>query len=95
MKWCVKTGDSRSAAFMGYERRVSRSGGNAHRQVRVDETTLDASGRKASSDEIRLARSHVRPLPVAHKPMNLVILNMCVTSEASMSLSCGTRGRGR
>lgn len=30
-------------------------------------------------------------MPVAHRPINLVILNMCVTSEASMSLSCGKR----
>ena len=91
-------------AFEGSERRVSRFRrwegeaspsrsrdgelGLTERRSTRSEKSLDRS-----SDAIRLARSHVRPLPVAHKPMNLVILNMCVTSEASMSLSCVSRGR--
>ena len=36
-----------------------------------------------------------RPFPVAQSPMTLVILNMCVTSEGSMSLSCWFRCRAR
>ena len=41
----------------------------------------------------RGAGGHSRSLPVAHSPMVLVILNMCVMSEGSKSLSCERRGR--
>ena len=38
---------------------------------------------------------HARSLPVAQRPITLVILNMWVTSVASMSLSCDGAGKGR
>ena len=40
----------------------------------------------------RRACGHSRSLPVAHRPMTLVILNMCVTSDGSTSLSCHVEG---
>ena len=71
---------------LGFKVRVVRAHLNRRcgvRHVRENRYGVERLGLSTS-----VVHSHLRPFPVAHNPMNLVILNMCVTSEASTSLSC-------